>query len=263
MGQIGEYDSNNMLIYSTPENYIQTVIEEACYNIRNKCFLANIGFRRKTFIQSGKCYVCNKEDCSTEESIIDNIYGTNLYGWIYCAECKPFVLIDKENRETFMNVLPRRTYRHLNRHKFKFWRKSSNPSIISYLQSDALLELEQCDGFEYKHKYNAMCANITWPSPENSSYPKLLKAIPFSNLIFHNRDVFGYKTHDMIERILSNCEYINNTYWMGKWKPLIKEQYTHANGWLEFCKVATRKEIPRDITLLILDMWGMFQLSKN
>jgi len=216
-----------------------------------------------TFIETDKCYSCNRYSNTVREIYIDNFLGKNRYGWICCEDCMKFVLIDKTFRETKMECLPTSSYNEFSLRNVKFWRESKNKAISPYLIENARIETDEANGLHYQNKYDTMCAVISWPAanPLPGGYSTLMKAIPLANLIFYNRDIFGYKSKVMKDKILSKSKFINNQQWLSKWLKLINKHYNFANTWLEFYKTATRYKIPREITLEIMKYWGMFTLN--
>ena len=94
-----------------------------------------------------------------------------------------------------------------------------------------------------------------------ANYPSLTKCVPLSNIIYHNRGMFGYDSTTIINKTLQRSEYSNNKEWFLKWKSRFDEHYLNANGWLEFYKVCVRKNIPVPIINNILELWGMFQVE--
>ena len=242
-------------------------------NIFSKVNIAKVSLMRMTFIQADYCYVCDSDNqITTKEIKPDNFMGRNRYGWICCDNCEKYVNIAKKIEELGMDSLPWSTTHHLTTENLKFWRNSSNPNIPPYVQTVSHLEDDSSNCFEFKPKYNTMCAAISWPaaiSPSQNqylvgplaNYPSLTKCVPLSNIIYHNRGMFGYDSTTIINKTLQRSEYSNNKEWFLKWKSRFDEHYLNANGWLEFYKVCVRKNIPVPIINNILELWGMFQVE--
>ena len=208
-----------------------------------------------------KCYVCEKEQVETDSCRIDNFMGSNLLmGWIYCKHCEAYVKMNKKMREITMDQLPESSYKHFNEKKVQFWRVSSNKNIIPYVQKNAMIDCNVMGAFEFRQKYKTFCIVVNWKTDHSDS---LYKPIPLANLIFYNRNIFGYTVNNMIENILSKSKYIHNYNWYTKWKHMFEEHYVHANGWSEFCKISNRHKIPLDIVSYIKEYWGMFILSSS
>ena len=244
----------------TINSFIQDIMQYSVVHSFYKYQSAHWAFRRMTFIQSDYCYVCEKSTSEIDVCKIDNHLGNFLYGWIFCPDCKPYVMHDKYIREKNMEVLPKTSYNHLYKTIFRFWRQSSNPTISPYLQEHAKLEIDSGNAFEFKPKYNTLCVSINWDTDSDGN---LCKAIPLANLIFYNRNIFGYRPETMVNTILSRSKLIHDVEWLNKWTSRIHEHYIHANGWLEMYKIATRYKIPREIILDIMNLWGMFSLGKH
>jgi hypothetical protein len=261
----GRKDAGHELDGPTLNQFIQDVIWKGSDTYRCKRLFASIAFRRKTFIIQDKCYVCNNQKNDTVECDIDNCLGRNyLYGWIYCPDCKPYVYLDKARREKNMDYLPASTHQHINNLELKYWRQPSTAGVLPYLVEDAKIEHEQNDAFEIKTKYNTLCSVVNWPVENASgSADMMVKAIPLANLVFYNRGIFGHSANIMSDKFLSKSAYINDSAWFSKWMRVINIQYTHANGWLEFYRVATRNNIPRELILNIMNYWGMFSLGTH
>lgn len=236
--------------------FVNNIINEGISNIQKSCTSAHNAFIRCTFITMNTCYVCDQYNTETRQLNIDSYIGRMLlYGWIYCPKCKPFVLIDKDYRERNLDVLPFSTYKHLGDIDLKFWRKSKTTNIKSYLVENAKLNIYNSDAILFKLKYNRLAAAIYWVDNK-----ELEKAIPFANLIFYNRNIFGYNTNYILKNVINTQNLINDKKWKDKWSSYFDIEYTHANGWLEFYKIAIRNKIPREIILKILDIWGNFFL---
>lgn len=252
---------------ATISNFIGDLIWKGVDNYTTKSLEAVTCFMRNTFVEGGKCYACNMVRNDIKEIYIDNFIGKNLYGWIYCSDCEPYIMADKSRREKRINSIPSSLHKHINQTNIKFWRISSNSSISPYIVENAKLELEHGNAFDVQTKYNTLCVSINWPTDKISMGmyrdERLMKVVPLANLIFYNRNIFGYSKYNMIERFLSQSKYANDTKWLSKWTGYINAHYVHANGWLEFYKVATRGNIPRDLILNIMGYWGMFNLGDH
>lgn len=258
--------TSNVWENPTIENFVNDIIRGISDKHINLTMKAPNSFMRMTFIVDGKCYCCEKTRQNIKEIRIDNFLGFNRYGWICCEECKPFVMIDKGRREKKMNCLPYTCYKNYTDKRLKFWRHStSDPSLEPYLVENAKFEHCSANGFEVRDKYNSLTASVSWETHDKNGrlINFLIKAIPVSNLIFFNRDLFGYNIYTFKKNFIDKCEYINDLFWCTKWLKSIKKHYEHANGWHEFYRIAVRKNIPRVIVLQILAYWGLFNLSCN
>ena len=251
---------------------IQLFAESFVKKIFHDISIAKISLMRMTFVQADYCYVCDQDNRITKEVTPDNILGRNRYGWICCDSCEKYVNIAKKMEEMGMNSLPRSITHHLTTENLKFWRKSSNPTIRPYIQMIAGLDDDTSNCIEWKPKYNTTCATISWPaslSPSQTqylqgplaNYPSLTKCVPLCNIIYHNRNIFGYDSTCVVNKTLQRSQYINNNDWSLKWKSRFDDHYLNANGWLEFYKVCVRKNIPVSIINQILELWGMFQVE--
>jgi hypothetical protein len=254
-----------------------TDIQEFSKNFVNQMFKkitdARWSLMRMTFIQADYCYVCEKPDLTTKEVQIDNIMGRNRHGWICCDNCEKYVRVAKIMEEMAMPTLPFSITHDLTTKNIYFWRKSSNKDISPYVQTVARIDDDSSNSIEWKNKYNTACVVVSWPSslnvnPNQTQYvsdlnyiPWLSKSIPISNVIFHNRNLFGFDSSCIINKTIKNSHLANNKVWFNKWKKRFDEHYLHANGWLEFYKVCVHKNIPESIIKNILLAWGMFQVE--
>ena len=244
----------------TIENFVDDIIRGSIDNYTDLALKAPNSFMRMTFIAQDKCYCCENIRQSTKEIRIDNYLGFNRYGWICCDECKPYIMIDKESREKKMDCLPYTSYKDYTTEQIKFWRHStSDPSLEPYLIENAKFEYCSANAFEIKHKYNSLTASVSW----EVRHKFLTKAIPVSNLIFFNRNLFGYDVSTFKKNFINKSSYSNDLFWCTKWVKSVKKHYEHANSWLEFYRIAVNKNIPRVIILQILVYWGLFNISYN
>ena len=253
---------------------INTVAKTFVDNIFDKITDARHALMRMTFIQADYCYVCDNSNLVTKEIKIDNWMGCNRQGWICCQDCEKYVNVAKKMEEMGMPSLPRSSTHNLTTDNLKFWRKSSRKEIPPYVQTTSHLDDDMGNCIEWRPKYNTICGIITWPqeidpnqtyleSGPLSNYPWLSKCVPMCNIIYHNRNIFGYDSSCLINKTLQRTEYINNKAWYKTWKDHFDNHYLHANGWLEFYKVCVHKNIPISVINYILEIWGMFQVGNN
>ena len=255
-----EYYQRRKNLTPTITNFVSDIIDYSTTMVITNRMNANNAYRRATFTQMNWCYVCNKSTQDVQQTYMDSFIGRNLlYGWTYCESCKPYIKLDKSYREKKLAVLPLSTYLHLGNINIQFWRRPSIINKPSYLHQMAQISVGGMDSILIKHKYKVLCALVMWE--DEGEY--LEKAIPLANLIFYNRNIFDYNYTTSVQNILEKSAYINDSKWHNKWVTLFKTEYDKANGWLEFYKIATRNNIPREIILSILDYWGMFQLGKH
>lgn len=251
----------------TIENFIDDIIRGTTDKHINLKLKAPNSFMRMVFISQDKCYCCEKIRQSTKEIKIDNYLGFNRYGWICCNECMPYIMINKAEREKKMDCLPFTCYKDYTRKNIKFWRHSTtDPNLEPYLVEDAKFEYSSANAFEIKNKYNTLTASITWEARDKDGQLInyfLTKAIPVSNLIFFNRNLFGYDVSTFKKMFINKSNYRNDLFWCTKWIKSIEKHYEHANSWLEFYRIAVHKNIPRVIILQILVYWGLFNISYN
>ena len=242
-------------------NFVNDTITFARNNVVNKYLSARNSYNRLTFIQAHHCYVCEAYNTNIKCSYIDcNIGRAGLYGWLYCPACEHFVKADKERRELQLTCLPISSYNFLRETNVMFWRKSRSTTKPSYLETNANFNMDGCDTFSVPSKYKLLVVSIHWEDPRLGL---LEKGLPLANLIFFNRNIFGYHQNHMIDTIIRTCKLSNNSKWRKFWIKHITEQYKHANGWLEFYTIAVRNKIPREVILNILDSWGMFYLGRH
>ena len=86
------YKYNNKGDGPNVQSFINDIIKYTIKKVNDNYLNAHFGFRRMTFIQMDKCYVCDKEQVETHSCRIDNFMGSNLLmGWIYCKHCEAYV----------------------------------------------------------------------------------------------------------------------------------------------------------------------------
>ena len=181
---------------------------------------AHFAFRSTSFTSPGFCYVCNKYTGNTTETYMDSFIGKYArYGWIHCKECKPFVIKNKIKRELNLGVLPLSTYEDISEEKFTFLLK--NRDKLEYITS-ANFSLGFKDAILIHYRKKILTASLYWFLDRNNSEGDA--EIPFSNLIFHNREYFGYNYCNAVNSILKKSQYFQNTSWRNKWIEKFKEE---------------------------------------
>jgi len=158
----------------------------------------------------------------------------NGFGWYrFCKQCYPYILLDKERREKFNNYLPLTTYKHLEYRYIKLWCSHKMLYSSPFLIDDAELSLD-CDQFIIYDDDDHINCKLNWIK-DSIEYDGVFN---LPNIIFHNRDIFGYSYETVLCNILSNGSYIRDIIWRDKWIRLFKKEYDIANQWDEFNKIA-------------------------
>tara|TARA_B100001093_G_C26811709_1_gene1007855 strand:+ start:478 stop:1308 length:831 start_codon:yes stop_codon:yes gene_type:complete len=241
------------------KNFVEDLLEFGKINVETGIHNATNAFRRETFVTMNTCYICNKFYSDLKYTYLDSFIGKYLlYGWIHCKDCKQFAIKDKDRRELNLEVLPLSTYTYLSDTKLNFMYKKCN-NIYKIIKSLGL-SIGHQDCIFIHYKYKILTASVYWYTDKNG-LSKLME-IPFSNLIFHNRNIFGYSYENSINNILKKSHHFQNTNWKNKWVKKFKKEYSKANTWEEYYKVSIRKGIPKETNLLILDFLGYFYLRK-
>lgn len=242
------------------KNYVEDLLKFGKTNVETGLHNAKNAFRRGTFVTMNTCYICNKFYTDLEDTYLDSFIGKYMfYGWIHCKDCKQFALKDKDRREINLGVLPLSTYTYLSDIKLKFLLKKCNDSHI--LIKSAGLSIGHQDCILIDCKYKTLVASVYWYNDRDELLG--LVKIPFSNLIFHNRNIFGYSYEISIDNILKKSHHFQNTYWRNKWSQKFKKEYSKANTWEEYVKISLNKKIPEDVNLLVLDYLGYFHLRED
>jgi len=240
------------------KNYVDDLLKFGKTSVETGIYNAKNAFRRTTFVSMNTCYICHKYRPDLADTYMDSFIGKYmLYGWIHCPDCKNFALKDKDRRELDLGVLPLSTYEHLAEKKFKFMLTKGNNS--NYIKA-AYLSIGQQDCILSHYRHKVLVASLSWYIDENSTYGR--EEIPFSNLIFNNRTVFGYNYQSINNSILKNSCHFQNSKWRNRWVNKFKEEYNKANTWEEFCKISLRKNIPKDTNSIILNYLGYFYIKE-
>lgn len=168
--------------------------------------------RRLVMIRVHWCSICDTTKdtnmCSTCRW--DTPCGNNLYGWTYCERCTIYkTLINTyyyKNYTTFIRLKTiKRFIKEINdsvndsivndsdddydrkKYLFSFYRKSSNINIKPYIEKGFYTRC--LNDFIYANDTNtSLYVYISWNV--NSTH---YKPINMSNIIFYNRDMFGYE----------------------------------------------------------------------
>ena len=130
-------------------------------------------------------------------------------------------------------------------HKYKFWRVSSNCNISPYIQenSESLKQMGNTLFLAVKNNKKRVNIPISW-TLNRDEYSKLLF---LSNLIYFNRNIFGYSLL-VLDIPDLNPDWIN----------AIKKEYKLANIWSELLLVLLENNIPYGVIRSICLIWGGF-----
>lgn len=229
---------------------IKNLFVDIINNIISKYIIASDGYpKRLTMISLSYCPICG--NTNTDCSIIPSSEWNgrfNNYGWICCINCLNIVNIAKFYFEC--NKSKALSYKYyesnLYRADLSFWRVSSNKKISPYLENGFYNECCN-DLFYISNTRNRLYCQISWYNDKTRKdiFNIYLKGIPLSNIIYHNREIFGYnieffykinKTSIMPKRfsVLFNTEYEKaNVYSFSKNTfQIINNKYMNDNYYL-------------------------------
>jgi len=170
-----------------------------------------------TWIIQDKCYICDKPDQDVYTYHVKFCYSYR-FGYIACNKCK--VLLDiykdisQENGTYVKNTM-------IINKDIKFYRVSRTCNIPPYIQEGYLEPKIQP---VFIKEGNKLITTVNWN--------ELNKNIPLSNLIFFNRNIYGYSIK---EGPFKECKSI--------WKKELQDSYKVANNFFHFYKFALKHTI--------------------
>ena len=202
---------------------------------------------RLTWTPMKLCYICDKEYPSTYSVYVDDYTSLYHYGYKFCSKCENIVDIFKNLYEINGHYIPIKKINQEALSDLKFFRVSSNKEIKPYIECNAWINITETPLLKTDssvHNKMALTTTICWDQ-KNNNY--IHKSIPLQNVIFYNRDIFGYSKK---EGVLSPC----NEYWDKQ----IKKSYdiAHIPFWFFIC--VNRLKINRFdnlIKTLIIEFW--------
>ncbi|MAJ44343.1 MAG: hypothetical protein CMF96_06315 [Candidatus Marinimicrobia bacterium] len=230
---------NNVIIKQLLVNIFDDII--------NKYIVYKNPFRL-VMIKSKYCYICNKNTkINCNYRYVNTYIKNNMVGWIYCNECKNKVDIAEYFYYYNSNVLQYSLVNKLFNQKIIFYRLSSvkKKTIIN----DAIL-LEHSGDILRIWNNNSIGIMVSWEKK------KLVysKCIPLYNVIYFNRNLFGYSIKNFPIKNLNN-----------KWIKLIKKEYTYLYKWEIFLIILKRYNIyiPKILLKKMFYFWFKPNLIKK
>lgn len=222
-------------------DWIKQEIITLCINIIDKYEYMKFPLRA-VMIRADYCYCCDKlvkESYQLREDSFNGRY--NHISWIYCTKCKLYVNLADKYVYNEANYIRYEKCEILQNRNFSFWRVSSNKLIKPYIQKEAIIDKKYGDMiFQYD---NRVATIVTWNDD-------LSKSISLSNLIFYNRDFFGYELDEF--PIYGYPK---------KWISLFEKEYKIANEWYYLILSLNKiKYIPNDIKKNIFYYWNSLHL---
>lgn len=162
------------------------------------------------------CYICDgtSEDCESE--YLKGGIGVHLYGYQYCSRCSSIVDILKDVFEDSGGYIPRKKFNKNLIKDLEFYRVSiSTPKLRPYNQKNSWIDLHDVS-ILVDDPIKNLSISISWHNKDKIPSGKL---VSLSNLIFYNRDKFGYsKKYSLLKDVSSF------------WDHSIKKSYEIANG---------------------------------
>ena len=182
------------------KNLYRNVRETLCNIIDNtiyKYINASHGYpKRLTMVSMIYCPICCTDGKNCDIIPTPEWNGRfNNYGWVSCNECMKIINLAKQHYQyKKTNIL---SFNFYNPEIFKknlfFWRVSSNKNKLPYLECG--FHNECCnDLFYISNSKDRIYCQISWYDKKNRKdlFNIFMKGIPLSNLIYHNREIFGY-----------------------------------------------------------------------
>ena len=188
---------------------------------------------RMVMISTTSCYICGKTEMTTYAMYVKNYMRLHNYGYQFCKKCECLADIFIDIYEESGNYIPNNKFNEDQLKNISFFRHPSGKNTEPYIERNAWLNinifpiLSLSDNSKYSS--NNLYSNVCWGRKgDNFEY----KPILLSNLIFYNRDIFGYCPN---EGILNVC----STYWSKS----IEKAYAVANIPMCFIGCVYRKNI--------------------
>lgn len=212
-------------------HFIHSLLNDIIDNILDKWLNIVGGYLRLVMRNAYWCSICDKNYINEQ---ITTIYVNSprsgyIYGWTHCNKCNIFnTLIEKYYYIHYCNFIQSKLCKPYRKLNFNFYRKPSNLNIKPYIQKKAIYKYLDYDFLTLDKKTNHVYAQITW-TINSISWTKLIN---LSNLIFYNRDIFGYSIDDFKIKHISN-----------QFKRGIIQQYNHTNEWYMLHCIFNRKSI--------------------
>ena len=231
--------------------YIRSLVNELVDTIIDKWVNITDSYNRLVMKRTDWCSVCDAiyTGEQTKTLYIDSSRGRSLYGWLLCKRCHIYEKIIKQYYyKYYCNFIPATLCKCYKDNYFNFYRKSSNPAIQPYIQTKAFYKHHNYDFITIDKPSTHVYVQISW-LVNNIEFTKLIN---LSNLIFYNRNIFGYAIHDFTIQDLST---VHNLFPKG-----IIQQYNHSNEWhmlsCLFYRMRTNKHIPDLIQKNIFTFWN-------
>ena len=229
--------------------FISYIVNEIIDTILNKWTTITDNYIRLVMRGMYWCSICDK-DYNNEQIKTLHVNTPRcgyIYGWLYCKRCKVYVdLIRIYYYKNYCNFLSSNSCKPYRYFFFNFYRKSSNENIKPYIQTKAFYKYMDYDLFTFDKKTNQVYVQISWTF-DMITWTKLIN---LSNLIFYNRNIFGYSISDFKIKNLSK-----------KFKDGIIQQYNYSNEWFILNCIFYRmslmhKHIPDLIQYKIFTFWN-------
>ena len=212
-------------------------------------------YRRCTCVRRNECFICNTVHASGSFQMFTGNRGRcNLEGWLVCEKYIKWIELYIMYMKIRSNSLYDTTGMCLNDIDFKFWRVSlSDPSMEPYIQDKATTN--NFYGEVIKIENGIVYIELNW-NPEGLGFDfstSLRKYVPLSNVILHNREIFGYSLCDcpILKYDLDITQHKN---WRKKWIPLLQDAYNTANTWSNIETMLLDK-IPSELVDKVYSVW--------
>ena len=159
---------------------------------------------RMVMISTKECYICDNRYNTTDSTYIKNYLRLHHYGYQFCKKCKCLVNIFIDIYEESGDYIPNNKFDKNQLQNLKFFRISSDTTIKPYIEKNAWLNINLFPIMELRkqpeYKNNKLTTTICWGLDEQDAYTH--KTILLSNLIYNNRNIFGYSPNN---GILNTC----------------------------------------------------------
>lgn len=219
--------------------FIKELIIDIIDNIINKYEIYKNPFRL-VMIQTKFCYICKKNTkISCYHRYVDTYSKNRMIGWIFCNKCINKVDMAEYFYYQNSNVLKYSLTNILFNKKIIFYRLSSFKKIT--IIKNAIL-LEHSGDILKILNSKSIGITVSWEK-DKIMYSK---CIPLHNVIYFNRNLFGYSYKNFPIKNLNN-----------KWMNLIKKEYNYLYKWEVFLIILKKykNNIPKILLKKIFYYW--------
>jgi hypothetical protein len=224
------------------------IVNETVNSILSKWLSIIENPRRLVMIYSNWCSICDTttstNKCHTHR--YDSPSSCGIYGWTYCQKCSVYeYLLQAYYYKHYTTFIRNKYTKPLRNKSFSFYRKSSDTTILPYIEHNGTYQRTDSNFICVNRDNSNIYITVCWDN--------LQKSVCLSNILFYNRNIFGYDYDDFpIKKIPVQM------------KSLLRKQYTHCNEWYTLdCifyryrqEYTTQPYLPIEIQKIIFTYWN-------